>query len=192
MKLLVQTSGGLDSAAALVLARQQGEVFPVYYDWGQRYARMELTAASRLTQQFNLRLRVVQIPLRVDKQAPVAEYIPYRNLVLNAHSLNWAAAMRMDAVVTGSKHTDMFKDGRHDFIVQLNALVKSITEPDLVWPEILTPLEHSTKADVLRCLIGAGVDPDKLWTCYGAGPEPCGSCHHCRAYASARAELATS
>lgn len=190
MNLLVQTSGGLDSAAALVLSRQRGDVYPVFYNWGQRYAAREFSSALWLTKLFNLRLRTVEIPLLVDEQAPVTEYIPYRNLVLHSHSLNLAAACRFDAVVTGSKHTDMFKDGRHEFIVQLNALVKSITEPGLVLPEIITPVSNSTKADVLRCLIGAGIDPDKLWTCYSAGPEPCGTCHHCKAYLAAKQELA--
>lgn len=196
MRYLVQVSGGLDSAASLLWARHEGETYPVFYDWGQIYAKQELHAASKLVDDLDLPLHVVKLPLLVDLKSPVLEYIPYRNLVLNAHSLNLAAAQHMDYVVIGAKTRILrlndpysFKDSCQEFVDDLNTLSHKITEPKMFWPLILMPLSGWSKVDVLRYLQEHKVDPDQLWTCYRGDSKPCGECYHCKTYAEAKAEL---
>lgn len=199
MKLLVQLSGGLDSAAALLWARARGNVYCVFYDWGQPYATVERQAAVWLADQFNLPFRNFNVPLLTDVRAPVLEYIPYRNLILTAHSLNLAAAERMDLVVVGCKTKYLraedpysFKDSCEQFVTDLNRLVHDITEPLCKWPQIVMPLTGWEKAQVLDSLQAHKIDADRLWTCYGPGPEPCGVCYHCKVYQEAKVKCAAS
>jgi 7-cyano-7-deazaguanine synthase len=45
--------------------------------------------------------------------------------------------------------------------------------------EIETPLIEKSKADIVRLAIEIGAPLVHTWSCYGAGPEPCGQCDSC-------------
>lgn len=196
MKCLVQTSGGLDSAAALLWAINNGsEVYPLFYHYGQPYAEAEETAAIRLCKDLGLLLHSFALPLNVRSSCGVAEYIPYRNLILTTHSVSIAAALRLDSVVVGCKSRTLrsgdpysFRDSTQEFFIELSRLVNSITEPAAAAPIILMPLSGWSKAAVVKYIREQKIDPDSLWTCYRPGPKPCGVCYHCKEYEKALVE----
>lgn len=205
MKYLVQVSGGLDSAAALIWARDREyltasgrpDVFGVFYDWGQPYAAMEWVAACQLCYQLNVGLLRFVLPMEVDSKFRVPEYVPVRNFVLTAHSLSLAIARRVDKVVVGSKTASVrpgdpysFQDSSKRFFDWMDQMSIMLSEPgQAVVPRIVMPLVGQNKKDVIITLRKAGIDPDSLWTCYGSGPEPCGECYHCKQYVGAKVAL---
>ena len=197
MKALVQVSGGLDSAAALLFANEVHICHAVLYNYGQPYWEAERQAAYHLTRRFKIPLDIISIPVpQVTLEFAVKEYFPMRNLVLTAHSVSMAVSMGFDRVVVGSKtHTVRagdpysFRDSSYQFFDSFNETVGRGCEPDAAPVQIWMPLVGWSKRDVLYYLRQHNVDPDSLWTCYGPGPKPCGICYHCQEYQKAKAEL---
>ena len=182
---VVQLSGGLDSAACLLWALEKGhKVDPVFYTYGQPYLNMEYRAARKLTDHLKLPLSIWPVDM-ITKDI----YVPYRNLILTAHSLHIAASNKMDGVVVGSCQADIYVDGSMEFFIRLRSLIDFITEEGNVSPEIILPIHTWSKAQVVKFIVDAGYNPDELWTCYGIGPKPCGTCSHCLKYAEAKREL---
>lgn len=201
IKAIVHVSGGLDSAASYLWALNRfgpKQVLPVFYDYGQSYLAKEFSAAEGLcARQDHFTLRSFKISLFMDEAARVPEYVPYRNLILCAHSLNLAASQHAPFVVTGSKSRKprpddvySFKDSTYEpFTRGMNDFVRAITEREARAPAIIMPLMGWRKSEVLRSLIHHGHDPAFFWTCYGSGPEPCGKCKHCQDFEEARKEM---
>ena len=203
MRVLVQTSGGLDSAAALIWALDSGyDVVPVFYEYGQVYEERERVAAKRFVRGIQLghyaphlsgalrHLEVVKLPLST-KATPgsVAEYVPLRNLALTAHSISMAMAMQCSAVVVGSKSKEhrpgdpySFRDSCAVFFDALASAAALGTESTDRPITIEMPLMGKDKTWVVDFLHSHGYPSDELWTCYGAGPTPCGVCYHCQEY----------
>jgi 7-cyano-7-deazaguanine synthase len=53
---------------------------------------------------------------------------------------------------------------------------------------IATPLIDKTKADIVRLGVDHGAPLDASWSCYSAGPRPCGECDSCQLRAKGFAE----
>ena len=53
---------------------------------------------------------------------------------------------------------------------------------------IATPLIDKSKADIVRLGISLGAPLELSWSCYGAGPKPCGACDSCLLRAKGFAE----
>jgi len=45
--------------------------------------------------------------------------------------------------------------------------------------EITSVVKDYTKAELIDLCAERDIDISKVWSCYGAGPEPCGECQHC-------------
>lgn len=196
MKILIQLSGGLDSVAVLSLLCQRKEnevICPLFFNYGQVYVVQEFRAALYAVRYFQskgfpvLSLKEMGLGLEVQSNTIVPEYIPYRNLVLTAASINAAAAWNCQAVAVGSKSLYWrendpysFKDSTAPFYRDLMSAVVSATEPEQRAPEIQMPIVGWSKADVLLECLKAGLDVKRLWSCYCAGGEPCGECYHCK------------
>jgi len=54
--------------------------------------------------------------------------------------------------------------------------------------QIETPLIALGKAEIVRLGIDVGAPLDRTWSCYGAGPQPCGRCDSCTLRAKGFAE----
>jgi 7-cyano-7-deazaguanine synthase in queuosine biosynthesis len=189
---VVQFSAGWDSTAALLLAASQpqhyGRILALHVDTGAPYSAIEFDRAARLYARLLPRFHSLHafhcfvVPLLCD---PAVPYIASRNLMLGAVSVHVAELCGAERIVTGSKTEDMrpddpycFRDGTRDFYSALSN-VASVSVGRRVTFE--SPLAGWSKAGVYRLLRAADIDTSaQLWTCYAAGPEPCGTCYHCR------------
>jgi 7-cyano-7-deazaguanine synthase len=54
--------------------------------------------------------------------------------------------------------------------------------------QIETPLIALGKGDIVRLSVEVGAPLDRTWSCYGAGPQPCGRCDSCTLRAKGFAE----
>ncbi len=200
---VVLLSGGLDSATALALARDQGyacQALSVHY--GQRHIA-ELEAARAVARQVGamghrvvhidmdqfggsaLTDRDIAVPEAVAEGVPVT-YVPARNTIMLALALGWAEVLAAEAIFIGVNAVDYsgYPDCRPEFIAAFqrlaNLATKRALEGDRV--RIEAPLMHMTKADIIRLGIRLGVDYALTVSCYQADEQgrACGRCDSCR------------
>lgn len=197
MKILTQLSGGLDSVAVLYELMKQGlyeAIYPVFFNYGQPYAEQELRAAlyaARYYQDWSSSvvstLLTVDAPLQVSSTTGVKEYVPMRNLVLTAHSVNLAMSLGCNNIAVGSKSIKWrpgddysFRDSAFPFYEALEKAIEVGAEPSVGTTRILMPCLGWSKAQVVLSLMQSGINIRKLWSCYEDRAEPCGRCYHCQ------------
>ncbi|MEO7836013.1 MAG: 7-cyano-7-deazaguanine synthase QueC [Acidimicrobiales bacterium] len=198
---LVVLSGGMDSAVCLALARDQHDtLLAVTFDYGQRH-RIELGRASTLAALYGAEHLVVRLDLsawggsaltdaRIDVPAassagaaiPVT-YVPARNLIFLSVATGIAEARGADAIYLGVNVLDYsgYPDCRPEFIDAFRKAaalgLKRGAEGNPV--DVLTPLIHSTTAEIVSLGRRIGAPLHLTWSCYEGGPAPCGQCDAC-------------
>ena len=202
-KAVVLVSGGLDSATVLALARARGlECYALSLDYGQRH-RVELEAAAKVaralgaTDHRTMRIDTagiggsaltdpaIKVPETPTAGIPVT-YVPARNTVFLALALGWAEVLGAREIHIGVNAVDYsgYPDCRPEFIAAFEKLAERATKAgvDGHRTRIVAPLQHSTKADIIREGTRLGVDFALTISCYqpdGAG-RACGRCDSCR------------
>ena len=199
---VVLVSGGIDSAVCLAMVRQRTEnPVAVVVDYGQR-SRRELDAAAALTACYGA--TEVRVPLDVARWAGGsaltgdgdlddgrATYVPARNLLLLSVAVSVAESVGAGTVWIGSTASDhQYPDCRPDFIAQFQATADLATVAGRTGGgiRVTAPLSPLSKAQVVTAARTLEVPLALTWSCYGNGPEPCGTCPACRIRAEAFAD----
>ncbi|RMG24931.1 MAG: 7-cyano-7-deazaguanine synthase QueC [Armatimonadetes bacterium] len=204
-RAVVLLSGGLDSTTCLALAKGQGyEVYALSVDYGQRH-RFELEAAKQLARWADVREHVI-LPLDlsiwggsaltsgdipVPKDGPSSgippTYVPARNTILLACALGLAEVKNADAIFIGVNALDYsgYPDCRPAFLEAFEQLVQVATKATADEGrriQIVAPLLHKTKAEIVRLAHDLGVPIELTVSCYDPDPQgrPCGLCDACR------------
>lgn len=216
-KTLVQISGGFDSLAAAILELRAGwECWGLFIDYGQPYVKHERAAAWEvhkwLCAKYPLQWKSCthrHVDLEIGSTSEVKAYIPMRNMVITAMSVNAAAAIKCEAVTVGSKSAlhrpddkYSFCDSTSTFYMTMQNALREGREAGMLPHSIRMPLVFAdgeiksshyadcwTKERVLKLIQDEGIPLDLLWNCYGAGPSPCGECYHCVELKKAKAIL---
>jgi 7-cyano-7-deazaguanine synthase len=213
MDAVVLLSGGLDSYTAAAIARNDGfRLFALTIRYGQRHAH-ELAAAGRVA----LALGVSRhIELDVDLSAfggssltsaePVPKdraidsteipstYVPARNTVFLSLALAWAEVLGAHDLFIGVNALDYsgYPDCRPEFISAFERLATLATAEGVRGTpfRIHAPLQHLTKADIIRKGMTLGLDYGLTHSCYDPGPDgaACGRCDSCVLRAAGFAE----
>lgn len=203
LRAVVLLSGGLDSATALALAREQGFIcHTLSVDYGQRHAA-ELTAARRVAASAGVaEHRVMRVELAgiggsalTDPAIPVPEtpseaipvtYVPARNTIMLSLALAWAEVLAARDLFVGVNVLDSsgYPDCRPQFIAAFEALAALATKAGVegaAW-RVHAPLIRLSKAQIIREGVRLGVDYGQTVSCYQADAEgrACGRCDSCR------------
>lgn len=202
-KAVVLTSGGLDSATTLAMARAQGfDCYALSVDYGQRH-RAELAAAARLavalgacehrTMAVDL-ARIggsaltdpeIGVPERPTPGIPVT-YVPARNTLMLALALAWTEVLGGRDIFIGVHVHDYsgYPDCRPEFLRSFEALAQRATKAGVEGTQfqVHAPLITMTKAEIIRTGVALGVDYGQTVSCYQADTEgrACGRCDACR------------
>ena len=200
---VVLLSGGLDSATALAIAREQGfSCYALSVDYGQRHAA-ELEAARRVARAAGAREhRVMRVDLAgiggsalTDASIAVPEtpttgipvtYVPARNTIMLALALAWAEVLGAQHVFIGVNVLDSsgYPDCRPEFIAAFGALAALATRAGVEGSpcRVHTPLISWSKAEIIRAGTRLGVDYAQTVSCYqaDAAGRGCGRCDACR------------
>jgi 7-cyano-7-deazaguanine synthase len=200
---VVLLSGGLDSATALAIAREQGfSCYALSVDYGQRHAA-ELEAARRVARAGGAREhRVMRVELAgiggsalTDASIAVPEtpttgipvtYVPARNTIMLALALAWAEVLGAQHVFIGVNVLDSsgYPDCRPEFIAAFGALAALATRAAVEGSpcRVHTPLISWSKAEIIRAGTRLGVDYAQTVSCYqaDAAGRGCGRCDACR------------
>ena len=202
-RAVVLLSGGLDSATALAVAREQGyDCHALSLDYGQRH-HAELVAARAVASHQNVReLRVmhldmgpfggsaltdasIAVPESPSEGIPVT-YVPARNTIMLSLALGWAEVLDADAIYIGVNALDYsgYPDCRPDFIAAYQSLADVATKRAVEGRPIRieAPLIHLSKAEIIRLGLHLGVDYAQTVSCYQADADgrACGRCDSCR------------
>ncbi len=200
---VVLVSGGLDSMISAASAKAAGyRVLALSVDYNQRH-KVELAAAARVAEALGAERHIV-LPLDlsafggsaltadidvpkdgVQPGIPVT-YVPARNTIFLSLALGWAEAAGARDLFIGVNALDYsgYPDCRPEFIAGFEGLAEIATKAGVEGQpfKIHAPLQHMTKADIVREGTRLGVDMGLSWSCYDPTPEGlhCGECDSCR------------
>ena len=206
-RAVVLLSGGLDSATALAVAREEGyECFALSFDYGQRHARelesakqvaASLGAARHLTLRLDLRAiggsaltGDIAVPkgrshAAIGAGIPVT-YVPARNTIFLSHALAWAETLGSQDIFIGVNVLDAsgYPDCRPEFIEAFERLANLATRAGVEGTSrfrVHTPLITLSKAQIVARAHKLGVNLSLTWSCYEPEPDgrACGLCDSC-------------
>ncbi|MBN8815437.1 MAG: 7-cyano-7-deazaguanine synthase QueC [Sphingomonas sp.] len=196
-------SGGLDSMVAAAMMRADGyRLLALSIDYNQRH-QIELAAARRIAHTLGAERHVVlPLDLRafggsaltaeidvpkggVGQEIPIT-YVPARNTIFLSLSLGWAEAAGARDLVIGVNALDYsgYPDCRPEFVAAFEDMAALATKAGVEGDRfhIHAPLQHMTKADIVREGTRLGLDLGLSWSCYDPAPGGvhCGLCDSCR------------
>lgn len=196
-------SGGLDSFVSAAIARADGyRLLTLSVDYNQRH-QVELAAARRISNVLGAERHIV-LPLDlsafggsaltadidvpkggVGTDIPVT-YVPARNTIFLSLALGWAEAAGARDLYIGVNALDYsgYPDCRPEFIRGFEQLAELATKAGVEGEpfRIRAPLQHMTKAEIVRKGTELGLDFGLSWSCYDPAPGGvhCGLCDSCR------------
>ena len=200
-------SGGLDSMVSAAMARDAGQrVLALSFDYNQRH-RVELAAARRIADALGAERHIVlpmdlsafggsalTADIAVPKDGVGTEdgggipvtYVPARNTIFLSLALGWAEAAGARDIYIGVNALDYsgYPDCRPEFIAAFVGLAELATKAGVEGDpfRIQAPLQHMTKADIVREGTRLELDLGLSWSCYDPAPGSlhCGECDSCR------------
>ncbi len=210
-KAVVLVSGGMDSCVTAAIAAQEHELALAHASYGQRTEARERKAFDDIADFYHVKDRLVArldhfreigASALTDATIPVPEadlfrsgipasYVPFRNAHLLASGVSWAEALGAEKVYIGAVWEDSsgYPDCRPEYYRAFNELARLGTRPE-TQIEIITPLIHMKKQEIVRQGIELGAPLHLTWSCYQSEEEACGTCDSCalrlRAFAQAR------
>ena len=203
MRAVVLLSGGLDSYTAAASAKVDGyELYALTIRYGQTHVT-EMAAARRVAAALGV-ARHVELDVNLaafggsslvgdgtipdagaDRESVPSTYVPARNTVMLSLALAWAEVLDAERIVIGVNALDYsgYPDCRPEFIAAFDYLATLATRAGTEGhaPRVWAPLQHLTKAGIIRAGLELNVDYGLTHSCYqpGDGGRPCGRCDSC-------------
>ena len=214
---VVLLSGGLDSATVLAMARDAGmRVVALSFRYGQRHAH-ELAAARALAAESGIEHLVCDIDLGTfggsaltddtlevphDRAAdamadgiPIT-YVPARNTIFLSFALALAEVRGAREIHLGVNAIDYsgYPDCRPEYIAAFEQLAALATRAGVEGRgvRIVAPLQHLSKAEIIRRGLALGVDYGRTHSCYDPSQTDgaaCATCDACQLRLNAFAEV---
>ena len=203
-KAVVLLSGGLDSTTTLAQAIADGnEVVSLSFRYGQRHSK-ELVAAKNVADFFKVKHVIVDIDLSMfrsaltDKNIDVPEnrdeeqmgsdipvtYVPARNIIMLSVAAGLCESVDADKIYIGANSVDYsgYPDCRPEFFAEYEKMINVGTKAGVEGHpiRIMTPIQHATKADIVRLGKKLGAPLHLTWSCYEGGEKACGKCDSCQ------------
>ena len=198
-RAVVLLSGGMDSCVCAAMAAREFETAALHISYGQRTEERERRCFLEICDRLNIRQRLVvrNEALRAiggsaltDERIPVPEsdtfgrgipvtYVPFRNAHFLAAAVSWAEVLDANKVYIGAVEPDSsgYPDCHPGYYRAFNEVVKQGTREGRI--EIVTPLIHLRKAEIVTLGLELGAPFDLTWSCYSREDQACGVCDSC-------------
>lgn len=208
MKILVLSSGGVDSTTCLGLAVQEAgadNVIALSIYYGQKHDK-ELQAARAVAKYYGverleldlstifagsncslLKQSTEEIPqesyaAQIEKTggSPVSTYVPFRNGLFLSSAASIALSHGCEKILYGAHADDAAGAAYPDCsLAFVTAMNQAIVEGTGGQLRLEAPFVSVTKADVVKTGLALGVPYELTWSCYEGGERPCGHCGTC-------------
>jgi len=189
----------MDSCVCAALAARDYDAAAVHISYGQRTEEREREAFSAICDRLGIRRRLVvrnqalsaiggsaltdpniEVPdsHSIGKDIPIT-YVPFRNAHFLSVAVSWAEVLDADKVYIGAVEQDSsgYPDCRPAYYQAFNQMVKLGTKEGRI--EIVTPLIHMRKTEIIRLGLELGAPLDLTWSCYSREDRACGVCDSC-------------
>jgi 7-cyano-7-deazaguanine synthase len=211
-RAIVLLSGGMDSCVCAALAARDYDAAALHISYGQRTEDRERQSFLAICRRLDIQQKLVvrnealraiggsaltdeniAVPTTGDidgKEIPVT-YVPFRNAHFLSVAVSWAEALGATKILIGAVEQDSsgYPDCRPAYYEAFNQVIKTGTKEGTI--EIVTPLIHLRKAEIVRLGLELGAPFDLTWSCYSRQDQACGVCDSCilrlRAFAAANA-----
>jgi len=201
-KAVVLLSGGMDSCVVTAIANETHTLALLHASYGQRTEERERRAFDAIADFYGAdeRLVVRLDALRqiggsalTDRRIAVPEnlpensatipitYVPFRNAHFLSTAVSWAEVIGAEAIFIGAVSEDSsgYPDCRPEYYRVFSELIRMGTRPE-TRIEIVTPVIHMRKSEIVRKGVELGAPLDLTWSCYRFDEEACGACDSCR------------
>ena len=201
-KAIVLLSGGMDSCVTTAIAKGTHSLAVLHASYGQRTERRELRAFEEIADFYGVSERlVVRLDslkkiggsALTDKRIEVPEnlgenpgtipitYVPFRNAHFLSAAVSWAEVIGATAIFIGAVYEDSsgYPDCRPEYYEAFADLIHIGTRPE-TQIEIMTPVIHMRKPEIVRKGMELGAPLERTWSCYQSDDEACGVCDSCR------------
>ena len=205
---VILLSGGVDSATAAAIAKQQGfDLHALSFRYGQRHER-ELASAQQVAaflqakthQILSFDLRAIggsaltddiAVPkgrseAEMGKGIPVT-YVPARNTIFLSFALALAERIEAQDIFFGANQLDYsgYPDCREEYIQAFERMANLATKAGVEGKSRLTihtPLLKMSKAAIIQTGLALGLDYALTWSCYDPRSDDlaCGRCDSCQ------------
>ena len=198
-RAVVLLSGGMDSCVCAALAARDHDAAAVHVSYGQRTEQRERRAFSAICDRLGIHdrlvvrneaLRAIGGSALTDPNIAVPEshalgrdipvtYVPFRNAHFLSVAVSWAEVLGADKVYIGAVEQDSsgYPDCRPAYYQAFNAVVRTGTKEGRI--EVITPLIHMRKAEIVRLGLELDAPFDLTWSCYSREDSACGVCDSC-------------
>src|SRR5271169_240696 len=199
-RAVVLLSGGMDSCVCAALAARHHKAAAVHVSYGQRTEERERESFLAICQRLNIHdklivrneaLRAIGGSALTDDGilVPRAEsvgagipvtYVPFRNAHFLAVAVSWAEVLGAEKIFIGAVEPDSsgYPDCRPAYYEIFNRLIAAGTRPESRI-EIVTPVIHLRKHEIVKKGIELGAPFHLSWSCYRNSEEACGTCDSC-------------
>ncbi len=202
---IVLLSGGMDSCVTAAIANTQYRLAFLHVNYGQRTEARELKAFNEIADFYKVEkrlvvsiehLKVIGGSALTDTSIPVPElvprpsprvtpgipitYVPFRNAHLLSIATSWAEVIGATKIFIGAVEEDSsgYPDCRETFYQAFNMVIEIGTKPE-TRVEIITPLIHMKKGEIVKKGVELDAPFEHTWSCYQASKKACGKCESC-------------
>ena len=194
-------SGGMDSTLASYIAKNEGhEIIAVHFNYGQRTQEKELEAFRNICEALEVKNKyeidipfftqigasaltdtTIDVPTQGVKPGVPITYVPFRNGIFLSIATAIAEKEGANALYIGVVEEDSsgYPDCTDTFIDKMTSAINQGTKEETKL-QILTPLVHMTKAQIVKKALELNVPLDLTWSCYKNSDKACGVCDSCR------------
>lgn len=204
-KAVILLSGGLDSLVSLAAAIDKGVkvCLALTFDYGQRAAEDEISAAKEICRIYNIKHKVIKLPFlseisnsalnnntdnlefeTLNEDSMKAVWVPNRNgLFLNIAAAFCDAAGYNSIIIGANKEeAGTFSDNSKEFCKVAGEFFKYST---LKGVKVFAPLIDMEKYEIINHALELGVNLRLLKSCYNAedkfsAKKHCGVCESCK------------
>ena len=200
-KAVVILSGGMDSTLASYMAKNdEYEIIAVHFNYGQRTQDRELKAFRdicddlKILEKYEIDIpfftqigasaltdKTIDVPTGgIEAGVPIT-YVPFRNGIFLSITAAIAEKEGATAMYIGVVQEDSsgYPDCTDQFIQDITKAINQGTKEETKI-EIITPLVHLTKAQIVEEAIKLNVPLEHTWSCYKEEEVACGVCDSCR------------
>ena len=197
---VVLASGGMDSCVTMAIANLSYTLALLHVRYEQRAEDKEMRAFNALADFYGAEHRLVchldylkQIggssltdrnilveSAKLERDAIPSSYVPFRNAHFLSIGVSWGEVLGARKIFIGAVQEDSsgYPDCRPEYYAAFNRVIALGTKPETQL-EILTPVIHMRKSEIVRRGTDLGAPLHLTWSCYQGCDLACGVCDSC-------------